>query len=83
MTWMKHSGHGGLADLPETPFWLANGWEPTDERPAEPDPYRDPPPLDEPENTEAPDASVPGLSAAETEKPATPAKTKKTEADRG
>jgi hypothetical protein len=76
---MKHAGHGGLADLPESPYWLAQGWEPTDERPAEPDLLRDPPP--EPELPEAP-AETPGLSAAETKKPATTAKTKK-EADRG
>jgi hypothetical protein len=78
---MKHAGHGGLADLPESPYWLAQGWEPTDERPAEPDLLRDPPSAAEPETTEAP-AGTPGLSAAPPEKPATTAKTKK-EADRG
>lgn len=75
---MKHTGHSGLADLPDSPYWLAHGWEPTDERPAEPDLLRDPPP----ELPEAP-AETPGLSAAQPEKPATAAKTRKTEADRG
>ena len=79
---MKHTEHGGLADLPDTPFWQANGWEPTDERPAEPDPYRDPPPPAEPEKTEAPDAEAPGLSAAQTKKSAAAAKTEK-ESGRG
>lgn len=82
MPWMKHAAHQGLADLPDEPYWRAQGWEPTDERPPEPDLYSDPPTA-EPDPTEAPDASAPGLSAAETEKPATTAKTKKTEADRG
>lgn len=83
VTWMKHTGHGGIADLPDTPLWRANGWEPTDERPPEPDLLTDPPPTEPaPESTEAPGASAPGLSAAQTEKPATAAKTKK-EADRG
>jgi hypothetical protein len=75
MTWMKHTGHGGLADLPDSLFWRANGWEPTDERPAEPDPYRDPPA--EPEKTEAPDEKSPGLSAAQTKKSAAAAKSEK------
>lgn len=78
---MKHTEHGGLADLPESPYWLAQGWEPTDERPAEPDLLRDPPPAAEPATTEAP-AGTPGLSAAETKKPAASAKSKK-EADGG
>lgn len=82
MTWMKHAETGGLADLPDIPFWRGAGWEPTDERPPEPDPYTDPPSADA-ETTEAPDAEAPGLSAVQTEKPATPAKTKKQEADRG
>jgi hypothetical protein len=78
---MKHTEHGGLADLPESPYWLAQGWEPTDERPVEPDLLRDPPPV-LPASTEAP-AVTPGLSAAQPEKPAAAAKTRKTEADRG
>lgn len=84
MTWMKHALHGGLADLPDdVPYWRAQGWEPTDERPPEPDLYRDPPPAaTAPENTEAP-AESPGLPAAQTEKPAAAAKTKKETTDRG
>lgn len=84
MTWMKHTETGGVADLPDLPYWRGIGWEPTDERPAEPDPLRDPLPPDpgaEPENTEAP-AESPGLSAAQAEKSATAAKTKK-ETSRG
>lgn len=64
MTWMKHAEHGGIADLPDLPYWRAAGWEPTDERPVEPDLLRDPPP-------EAPDDSKPlGLPAAKAKKPA-------------
>lgn len=82
MTWMRHAETGNLADLPDLPYWRGNGWEPTDERPPELDTLRDPLPHADPEPTEAPDAEAPGLSAAETEKPATPAKTKK-ESSRG
>jgi len=81
MTWMKHGKHGGIADLPDIPLWRAAGWEPTDERPAEPDLYRDPPPPTEPEPIEAPDAAAPGLSAAKPKKSAKAAPTEDGESD--
>lgn len=82
MTWMKHAEHGGIANLPDIPYWRENGWEPTDERPAESNPLRDPPEVvAEAETTEAPDAEAPGLSAAPIQKSAAAAKTKET--DRG
>lgn len=55
--WMKHAEHGGIQDLPDIPYWPAQGWEPTDERPPEPDLLRDPgvePPTEEPEDPETP-----------------------------
>jgi len=69
MTWMKHAESGGVADLPDLPYWRAVGWEPTDERPPEPNLLRDPAP------PEAPAAEAPGLSAAKTKKSAAAAKT--------
>lgn len=65
--WMKHAQTGGIADLPDLEYWRAMGWEPTDERPPEPDLLRDPP-------TEAPAEKSPGLPAAKTKKPAAAAK---------
>jgi hypothetical protein len=52
--WMKHAEHGGVADLPDMPYWRSNGWEPTDERPTEPDLLHDPEPEDT-EDTEDPE----------------------------
>lgn len=66
--WMKNAETGGIADLPDLEYWRANGWKPTDERPAEPDLLRDPAP------PEAPAPEAPGLSAAKTKKPAAAAK---------
>lgn len=69
MTWMKHAEHGGIADLPDLPYWRAAGWEPTDERPTEPDRLRDPePPPAEPahDTTETP-PTVAGSSHFEAE----------------
>lgn len=76
MTWMKHAETGNFADLPDLPYWRGVGWEPTDDRPPEPDTLRDPLPHADPEPTEAP-AETPGLPAEQTEKPAAAAKTKK------
>lgn len=70
--WMRHTEHGGIAELPDLPYWRAIGWEPTDERPPEPDLLRDPPPEAPPE---APAEKSPGLSAAKTKKSAAAAKT--------
>jgi hypothetical protein len=56
--WMKHAEHDGIADLPDLPFWRAQGWEPTDGPPPEPDTLRDPgvePPTEEDPET-PPDA---------------------------
>lgn len=76
MTWMRHAETGNYADLPDLPYWRGAGWEPTDERPPEPDTLRDPLPHADPEPTEAP-AEAPGLSAEQTEKPAAAARSKK------
>lgn len=51
--WMKHAEHGGIANLPDLPFWRAQGWEPADGPPPEPDLTRDP--LPDTETTEAPE----------------------------
>lgn len=64
--WMQHTETGGLAELPDLPYWRGAGWKPTDERPAEPDLLRDP----QPEPTEAPAEKSPGLSAAKSKKSA-------------
>ena len=56
--WMKHTETQGIADLPDIPYWRGHGWEPTDERPPEPDTLRDPgvePPTEEPEQPEDPE----------------------------
>lgn len=73
--WMKHADHGGIALLPDLSQWRALGWEPTDERPAEPDTLRDPgvepepaevPEVDEgPEDSSGPSA-VPPVKSAKT-----------------
>lgn len=69
--WMKNAETGGVADLPDLPYWRAQGWEPTDGPPPEPSTLRDPLPHADPvETTEAPDAEAPGLSAAQAEPPA-------------
>jgi hypothetical protein len=67
--WMEHEPTGNRAQLPDLPYWRAQGWHPCDGPPPEPDLTRDP--------TEAP--AKPGLSAAEAEKPAA----KKKETSRG
>lgn len=66
MTWMKHAETDGIADLPDLPYWRARGWEPTDERPAEPDTLHDPPEDPAPEIPESPEDSS-GLSTAQPE----------------
>lgn len=50
--WMRHSEHGGYADLPDIPYWHGHGWEPADGPPPEPDLTKDPLP-EPPETTEA------------------------------
>lgn len=40
-TWMRHTEHGGVAQLPDTEAWRARGWTPC-EPPEEPDPTREP-----------------------------------------
>lgn len=61
---MKHADHGGIADLPDLPYWRNRGWEPADGPPPEPDLLHDP---------VAPE--TPGLSVAP--KSAATAKSKK------
>lgn len=70
--WMEHAEHGGRAELPDIPFWRAQGWEACDGPPPESDLTRDPRPADEPEEpTEAPE--TPGLLAVyEAGEPALP-----------
>jgi hypothetical protein len=40
MVWMRHSGHGGVAQFPEgsVEAWQALGWEPCEDPPPDPDP---------------------------------------------
>jgi len=45
--WMKHKDHEGIADLPDLPYWRAQGWEPADGPPPEPDLLHDPEPEEE------------------------------------
>jgi hypothetical protein len=40
--WMRHAGTGHYAQLPADPYWLAQGWEPADGPPPEPDRLHDP-----------------------------------------
>lgn len=64
--WMKHAVHGGIADLPDIEYWRAQGWEPTDGPPPEPDLLRDP--GVEPPTTEDPETpSETGSSAVRPE----------------
>jgi hypothetical protein len=51
--WMEHGEHGGRAQLPDIPFWRAQGWSPCDGPPPEPDMLHDPAPEPE-ETTDAP-----------------------------
>ncbi len=60
--WMEHDKTGHRAQLPDIPYWRANGWEPCDGPPPDPDLTRDT--LD----PEAPAAEAPGLSAAQPKK---------------
>lgn len=39
--WMVHTETGHRAQLPDTPYWRANGWEPCDGPPPEPDLTKD------------------------------------------
>lgn len=73
---MKHAETGGIADLPDLPYWRGNGWEPTDERPPEPDLLHDPEPdpEPEPEATEGPEESS-GPSAVQPENAVSATKT--------
>lgn len=69
---MRHAETGGLADIPDLPYWRAAGWQPTDERPVEPDRLSDPVPAGTPE---AP--AAPGLFAVQSEEPAAAPESKK------
>jgi hypothetical protein len=56
--WMEHDKTGHRSQLPDLPYWRANGWSPCDGPPPEPDILhdrllRDPEP--EPEKAEQPD----------------------------
>lgn len=68
--WMQHTEHGGYSQLPDTPYWRAQGWEPVDGPPPEPDLTKDPhlrdQPAEQPEQTESPEDSS-GLFRATTE----------------
>jgi hypothetical protein len=65
--WMRHAEHGGYAQLPDTPYWRANGWEPADGPPPEPDLTKDPHLRDQPEKTTESPEEPSGLFAATTE----------------
>lgn len=62
--WMEHAETGHRAQLPDIPYWRANGWSPVDGPPPEPDLTRDPLLRD----PKAP--AEPGLSAAQPKKAA-------------
>jgi hypothetical protein len=62
--WMQHTVTGHRAQLPDIPYWRANGWEPCDGPPPEPDLTRAP--IDEAPPTEA------GPSASRSKKTASP-----------
>jgi hypothetical protein len=80
--WMEHAEHGGRAQLPDLPFWRAQGWEPADGPPPEPDLTKDPLPDAEPaEQTESPEDSS-GLSATQSTKPAAAAQIQESDSDR-
>jgi hypothetical protein len=40
--WMEHDKTGHRAQLPDLPYWRANGWSPCDGPPPEPDLTRNP-----------------------------------------
>jgi hypothetical protein len=40
--WMRHDTTGHVAQLPDLPYWRANGWQPCDGPPPEPDLTRAP-----------------------------------------
>lgn len=63
--WMEHAETGHRAQLPDMPYWRANGWSPVEGPPPEPDLTKDPL-LRDPEAPAADEA--PGLSAAQTKK---------------
>lgn len=68
--WMEHAETGGRAQLPDTPYWRANGWEPAGGPPLEPDLTKDPHLRDQPERQPQTDESPEepsGLFAATTE----------------
>jgi hypothetical protein len=41
LIWMEHEGTGNRAELPDLPYWRANGWRPCDGPPPEEDYLRD------------------------------------------
>jgi hypothetical protein len=42
--WMEHDQTGHRAQLPDEPYWRAQGWSPVDGPHPEPDRYHDPEP---------------------------------------
>lgn len=69
--WMEHEETGHRAQLPDEPYWRAQGWNPVDSPPPEPFLLRDPP--DEEPAADAKTPSETGSSAAKTRKSAKPA----------
>lgn len=61
--WMEHDKTGHRAQLPDIPYWRANGWEPCDGPHPEPDFTRDTDP-------EAPPGEGPSAADQKTVKPA-------------
>lgn len=60
---MEHDVHKGRAQLPDIPYWRANGWHPCDGAPALPSTLRDPVPDPIPEDPETPPSA--GSSAVQ------------------
>lgn len=69
--WMRHTVTGHFSQLPDDPYWQAQGWEPVDGPPPEVDRLHDPALVDPETPPEA------GSSAVQPEKSAAAAKTKK------
>jgi hypothetical protein len=74
--WMEHAETGHRVLLPDLPYWRANGWEPCDGPPPEPDVLHDPVLHDQPAEQDEPPAEkakpAKKTTAAKSAKPAEP-----------
>jgi hypothetical protein len=67
--WMEHAETGHRAQLPDMPYWRAQGWAPCDGPPPEPDRLHDPaePVLQDPEPVADEPAKRAGKPSAKSE----------------